>query len=61
MVKWRCFKCKEDMVKAMVELEFSGVRASVEGIKCPVCSTKFVVEKDVIVKVLEAEGELSYK
>ena len=61
MVQWRCFKCHEDMVEAMVELEFSGVRASVEGIKCPVCSIKFVVNEEVIKKVLEAEGELSYK
>lgn len=61
MVQWRCFQCREDMVEDLVILEFSGVQGSVEGIKCPKCGMKYVLEETVREKVFQAESELSYK
>ena len=51
----------EDMVETMVELEFSGVEGEAEGIKCPKCEIKYILEETVINKVFPAEAELSYK
>lgn len=61
MVQWRCFKCHEDMVETIVELEFSGVEGEAEGIKCPKCEMKYLLEETVVNKVFPAEAELSYK
>ena len=61
MVQWRCFKCQEDMVEAMVKLEFAGLEGSVEGISCPKCEAKYLLEETVMEKVREAEGEVSVK
>jgi DNA-directed RNA polymerase subunit RPC12/RpoP len=49
------------MVEDLVILEFSGVQGSAEGIKCPKCGRKYLLEETVREKVFPAESELSYK
>lgn len=61
MAQWRCFQCREDMIEDMIILEFSGIQGSAEGIRCPKCGTKYLLEETVIEKVFPAEAELSYK
>ena len=61
MVRWRCFQCQEDMVKDMVEVEFEGLKDSVEGIRCPKCGTKYILEDTVLEKLLKVEGEVGWK
>ena len=61
MLKWRCFQCHVDMLEDMVELEFEGLKGSVEGIKCPECGTKYLLEETVTEKVRRAEGQESMK
>ena len=61
MEQWRCFQYKEEMIETIVELEFSGVEGSAEGIQCPKCGIKYLLEETVIDKVFPAEAELSYK
>ena len=61
MVQWRCFQCNVDMKEDMVGVELDGLKGQVEGIKCPQCGSKYLLEETVMEKVRQAEGEQSSK
>jgi len=58
---WHCFRCKERMVEDKVEIEFQEFQTEVEGIKCPKCGTKYLLEDTVREKVIKIEEEMSAK
>jgi hypothetical protein len=61
MAPWRCFKCQNDMVEVSMHLYFEGIEGDIEGIQCPKCGTKYLLEKTVIEKVNKVEEQISLK
>ena len=54
------------MIEDRVDLLFYGIEGtiiegSIEGIRCPQCGTKYLLEDTVVEKVVEVEDQLSMK
>ena len=62
MEQWYCFKCKEKMKETEVTLSYMGVEMpGAEGIKCPNCGVKYLLEKFTIEQVREGEKLMETK
>ena len=61
MEKWYCFKCKEEMKPASVEMEYLGLSGPTECIKCPKCGAIYLTEEIVIEKVLKTQEMIEAK
>ena len=56
MEQWYCFECKEKMVEGNVLINYLDTTYTIEGIKCPKCSTAYLLEEIVQDKVVRVEA-----
>ena len=61
MVQWRCFQCREDMQKVMLDVAYETFEGQVEGIQCPGCGIQYILEETVVETLLPVEEEHRYK
>ncbi len=55
MEEWHCFKCKVRMEEAELPMEYLEVEGEAQGIRCPSCGAKYILEEFVIAKMVRAE------
>lgn len=60
-MEWYCFKCKEKMVEAEVEIEYLSFPGTAMGIKCPKCGAAYLLEQRVVEEVRQKEDEIEAK
>jgi DNA-directed RNA polymerase subunit RPC12/RpoP len=61
MTEWYCFKCKEKMIEAEIELVYQEVEGKAEGLMCPKCSVKYITEEVAIDKLAKGEKMIEQK
>ena len=61
MTEWRCFKCEEKMEEAEVAMEYLEIDGEAEGLECPKCSARYILEDIATTKVAKAEKMIENK
>jgi methionyl-tRNA synthetase len=61
-MEWYCFKCKEKMVEAEVNLVYGDMKLpGAFGVQCPKCGAEYLLEEFVLTQVNEGEKMLEAK
>jgi DNA-directed RNA polymerase subunit RPC12/RpoP len=61
MAQWHCFKCKEEMREEEIPMEYMDIDGEGEGIECPKCGVRYILEEYATTKVLKAEQMIENK
>ena len=61
MVKWYCFKCKEEAEPTSLQMEYLGMDFSMDGFKCQKCGMTYLDEETVKEKVLKTQKMIEEK
>jgi DNA-directed RNA polymerase subunit RPC12/RpoP len=61
MAEWHCFKCKEKMIEAEINMEYLDIEGEAEGLVCPKCGAKYIPEEVATSKVAKAETMIENK
>ena len=61
MTEWHCFKCKEKMEETEVSMEYLDIDGEAEGMECPKCGAKYILEEIATTKVAKAEKMIENK
>lgn len=61
MEKWQCFKCKVSMEDAELAMEYLDVEGEAQGIRCPSCGVKYILEEFATTKMAKAEKMIEDK
>lgn len=59
--EWYCFKCKEKMGEAEINLDYFEIVQSIAGIACPKCGTAYLLEQTVVEEVVKGEEAIEAK
>jgi hypothetical protein len=61
MAEWYCFKDKEKMETAEINLLYLDIEAKQEGLRCPKCGDSYITEDVALDKVAKAEKMIEQK
>ena len=61
MVQWHCFKCKEKMTEEEIPMEYLDIEGEAEGLECPKCGVRYILEEVATTKVVKAEQMIENK
>jgi len=61
MTKWYCFKCKEKMEGAEIDVVFLEVENKAPGLKCPKCGTSYIMEETAVGEMAKGEKMIEQK
>jgi DNA-directed RNA polymerase subunit RPC12/RpoP len=60
-MEWYCFRCKERMIEAEIEMVYLEVEGTADGLMCPKCSTKYITEEVAIKQIARGEKMVEEK
>lgn len=61
MEEWHCFKCKVMMEEVELSMEYLDVEGDAQGLRCPTCGAKFILEEFATTKMAKAEKMIEDK
>ena len=61
MVEWHCFKCKVKMEDSEIAMEYLDIDGEGEGLKCPSCGSKYILEDFATTEMAKAEQMIEDK
>ena len=61
MAEWHCFKCKVEMEETEVPMEYLDIDGETEGLECPKCGVRYILEDIAMTKVAKAEKMIENK
>ena len=61
MAAWHCYKCKVEMEEAEIAVLYLDIDGEAEGIQCPECGVKYILEEIATTKVAKAEKMIENK
>ena len=61
MAEWHCFKCKVKVETATIDMLYMDIQARQDGVRCPKCGAKYILEDVALEKVARAEKMIEQK
>ena len=61
MVEWHCFKCEEEMIDAEILMEYLDIEGEANGVECPKCGTKYILEEEATTRMAKGEKMIENK
>ena len=61
MAAWHCYKCKVEMKEEEIPMEYLEIDGEADGLECPECGVRYILEEVATTKVAKAEQMIENK